>query len=87
MALTQAGLDPGDQILEIDARTGVLRRTIDMRDGVRRLEVVRGALWVLASNPAELVGIDLDEPSQRRHVPLESAHLGRPRGRRRLTCG
>jgi len=73
VAVTQPELDPGDQILEFDARTGVLRRAIDARDGVRRLEVVRGRLWVLASGPAELIGIDLDEPSHRRHVPLESA--------------
>ena len=36
--------------------------------------VFRGRLWVLASNPAELIGIDPDDPSHhRRHVPLESA--------------
>ena len=52
VAVTQPELDPGDQILEFDPRTGELRRTIDVRDGVRRLELARGRLWLLASNPA-----------------------------------
>ena len=72
VAVTQPVLDPGDQILELDRRTGALRRTFDVRDGVRRLEIVSGRLWLLASNHAELIGIDLDDPSDRRHVPLES---------------
>jgi streptogramin lyase len=73
VAVTQPLLDPGDQILVIDPRTGAIRQTIETRDGVRRLEVFRGRLWVLASNRAELIGIDLDEPSHRRHVPLDSS--------------
>jgi len=72
VAVTLPDLDPGDQILEIDPRTGATRRTLDVRDGVRRLQVVRGRLWLLASNPAKLIGIDLDDPSRRRRVPLES---------------
>ena len=35
-----------------------------MRDGVRRLVFARGRLWLLASNPAEIIGIDLTDPVQ-----------------------
>jgi streptogramin lyase len=76
VAVTQPVLDPGDQILEFDARTGALRRSLGVRDGVRRLEVAAGWLWLLASDPAELVGIDLDDPGKRRHVDLESDSSG-----------
>jgi DNA-binding beta-propeller fold protein YncE len=76
VAVSQAGVAPGDQILEIDPGTGATRRTIDVRDGVRRLLVNGGRLWMLASNPGELVGIELDNPSNRHHVDLESETTG-----------
>ena len=66
VALSQAGVAPGDQILELDKRTGETRRTIDVRDGVRRLELAGGRLWMLSSDPAALVGIDLDSGNRRR---------------------
>jgi streptogramin lyase len=71
VALSQAGLAPGDQILELDKRTGETRRTIDVRDGVRRLELAGGRLWMLSSDPAALVGIDLDS-GNRRLVELDA---------------
>jgi len=76
VAVTQPELDPGDQILEYDARTGALRQTIDVRDGVRRLALARGRLWLLASAPAELVGIDRERPRDRIRVNLESNTAG-----------
>ena len=76
MAVSQPQLDPGDQILEIDKQTGLTRRTLDVRDGVRRLELYRGRLWLLASSDAELVGIDVRDPSRRLHVNLETDTSG-----------
>jgi hypothetical protein len=76
VALTQPELDPGDQVLEFDADTGALRRTIDVRDGIRRLALARGRLWLLASAPAALIGIDLADPSHRVRSPLESETAG-----------
>jgi streptogramin lyase len=73
VAVTQPELDPGDQILVVDPRSGAVRRTIGVRDGVRRLAMFRGRLWLLASNRAELVGIDLDGSRPRLHIDLESA--------------
>jgi streptogramin lyase len=72
VALSQAGIAPGDQIMEVDKRTGETRRTIDVRDGVRRLEIARGRLWILSSDPAVLVGIDLDSGNRRR-VELDAS--------------
>ncbi len=74
VAVTQPELDPGDQILVIDPRTGETRRSIDVRDGVRRLVLAGGRLWLLASNPAEVVGIDLSDPGRQRHVRLNADH-------------
>ena len=76
VAVSQPQLDPGDQILEIDKQTGLTRRTLDVRDGVRRLELYRGRLWLLASSYAELVGIDVRDPSRRLHVNLETDNSG-----------
>ena len=76
VAVSQPHLDPGDQILEIDKETGLTRRTLDVRDGVRRLQLYRGRLWLLASSDAELVGIDLRETSRRLHVDLETDSSG-----------
>jgi len=72
VALSQAGVAPGDRILELDKRTGETRRTIDVRDRVRRLELAGGHLWVLSSDPAVLVGIDLDSGNRRR-VDLDAS--------------
>jgi streptogramin lyase len=72
VAVNQPELGPGDQILEIDPSTGATRRTIDVRDGVRRLVLARGHLWLLASDPAEIVGIDL-ETGDRRREPLDAS--------------
>jgi streptogramin lyase len=76
VAVSQPALDPGDQILEIDKQTGLTRRTLDVRDGVRRLELFRGRLWLLASNNAQLVGIDVRDPSRRMPVDLETDSSG-----------
>ena len=76
VSVTQPELDPGDQILVFDARTGTQRQTIPVRDGVRRLALARGRLWLLASAPAELIGIDPDRPSDRIDVDLESNTAG-----------
>ena len=76
VAVSQPQLDPGDQILEIDKQTGLTRRTLDVRDGVRRLQLYRGRLWLLASNGAELVGIDVRDPRRRLHVNLETDSSG-----------
>jgi hypothetical protein len=76
VSVTQPELDPGDQILVFDARTGTQRQMIPMRDGVRRLALARGRLWLLASAPAELIGIDPDRPSDRIRVDLESSTAG-----------
>ena len=72
VALAQTGFASGDQILELDKRTGETRRTIDVRDRVRRLELAGGRLWILSSDPAVLVGIDLDTGNRRR-VDLDAA--------------
>ena len=78
VAVSQPQLDPGDQILEIDKQTGLTRRTLDVRDGVRRLALFRGRLWLLASSDAALVGIDVRDPrpSRRMHVNLETDASG-----------
>jgi streptogramin lyase len=72
VAHSQAGIAPRDQILEVDKSTGETLRTFDVRDGVRRLELARGRLWVLSSAPATLVGIDLDS-GDRRVVELDAS--------------
>jgi hypothetical protein len=71
VAVSQAGFAPGDQILEFDKKTGEARRTFDVRDGVRRLELAGGRLWLLASDPAVLIGLDL-ETGGRRKVSLDT---------------
>ena len=76
VAVSQPQLDPGDQILEIDPRTGLTRRTLDVRDGIRRLELYRGRLWLLASSYAELIGIDVRDPDRRLRVNLETDSSG-----------
>jgi streptogramin lyase len=70
VAVTQPELDPRDQILVIDPRTGETRRTLEVREGIRRLLLARGRLWLLASDPAEVIGIDVRDTSARLHVPL-----------------
>ena len=103
VAVSQPQLDPGDQILEIDKQTGLTRRTIDVRDGVRRLELYRGRLWLLASSDAELVGIDLRDrepppargprdrllrrPDRGLRLPVGDARRRRPGGPRRPAHG
>ena len=75
VAVTQPELDPGDQILVIDPGTGETRQSIDVpRDGVRRLVLARGRLWLLASNPAEVIGLDPSDPARPRHVRLNADH-------------
>jgi hypothetical protein len=76
VAVSQPELDPGDQILEFDARSGALRQTLQVRDGIRRLALARGRLWMLASSPAELIGKDREHPSDRVRVDLESNNAG-----------
>jgi streptogramin lyase len=76
VALSQPQLDPGDQIVEIDSQTGATRRTLDVRDGVRRLTIFRGRLWLLASSDAELIGMDLRDPSRRMHVTFDTDSSG-----------
>jgi hypothetical protein len=76
VAVNPPALDLGDQILELDARTGSLRRTIEVRDSVRRLALAGGRLWLLASAPAELIGFDRDSLSRRVRVDLESNTAG-----------
>ena len=87
VAVTQRELDPGDQILEFDARTGALRRTIDVRDGVRRLALARGRLWLLASAPAELIGHRPRAPERPHPRGPRVEHRGRPHRRAAVSCG
>ena len=76
VAVTQPQLDPGDQVLEIDPDTGATRRTIDVRDGIRRLALMDGRLWLLASDDAQLIGIDLERPRDRVYVRLDTNTSG-----------
>jgi streptogramin lyase len=59
VATTTPELDPGDQILRIDPQTGATTSTLHVPDGVRRLTIAQGGLWLLASNPPRLFRIDL----------------------------
>ena len=59
VATTTPELDPGDQILRIDPASGQIEERLDVVDGVRRLLILDGGLWVLASQPARLLRIDL----------------------------
>ena len=75
VAVTQPEFDPGDQILVIDPKTGETRESITVRrDGVRRLVLARGRLWLLASNPAEIIRIDPSDPSRQPIVRLNADH-------------
>jgi streptogramin lyase/predicted Ser/Thr protein kinase len=75
VAVTTPELDPGDQILEFDSDTGELRRTLTATDRVRRLALLDGGLWFLASRPARVVRIDL-ETRKRRRVRLDGETAG-----------
>ena len=57
------------------------------RDGVRRLVLAGGRLWLLASNPAEVIGIDLSDPARPASCPAQRRPRHRPRGRRGLPVG
>jgi hypothetical protein len=59
VATTTPEEDPGDQILNLDPATGRIREMIEVGDGVRRMVLARGGLWVLRSQPARLTRIDL----------------------------
>jgi virginiamycin B lyase len=75
VATTRPELDPGDQILRIDPRTGAIADTLQVTDGVRRLVLARGGLWLLASKPSRLVRIDL-QTGKRRRILLEGDTAG-----------
>jgi streptogramin lyase len=59
VAVSHAEIHSGDQILAYDARTGQLRQTLNVLDGVRRLVLADGGLWMLTVSPARLARIDL----------------------------
>ncbi len=64
-----------DDLLRYDARSGALRERIEVTRGVRRLLREGGGLWMLASDPARVVRIDL-RTRHRRKLVLEAATGG-----------
>jgi streptogramin lyase len=57
---------PTNQVLRIDPATGAIRETLDVTNGVRRLLVHDGALWMISSTPAQLIRVDLGSPNRTR---------------------
>ena len=64
-----------DTLLRFDADTGRLIEELQITWGVRRLIRRGGALWLLASDPARLIRIDV-RTKQRRKLPLETGRAG-----------
>jgi hypothetical protein len=75
VATTTPELDPGDQILRIDQDTGATRRTFHAPDGIRRLTLAHGRLWLLASNPPRLIRMD-PQTGRRRGQRLAGQNAG-----------
>ena len=65
------GLEPPNQLVRIDPSTHAVLDTREITYGVRRIEILDGGLWLLASNPARLTRIDLDT-GDRRHLELDA---------------
>ena len=61
--------------MEIDARSGAHRRTFTVSDRVRRLALLDGGLWFLASRPARAVRVDL-KTRKRERVRLDGELAG-----------
>jgi DNA-binding beta-propeller fold protein YncE len=59
VALSPPGIDTADQLFAFDAKTEALKYTLPVLDGVRRLVILDGHLWLLASKPARLERVDL----------------------------
>jgi streptogramin lyase len=71
VVVTTPGISPPNQLLRIDPETHEVVDSREITYGVRRLAVAAGGLWMLASNPARLVRIDL-ETRKRRSIELEA---------------
>ena len=74
VAITTPGIS-GDAVLRIDPKTGAVRERLKVIDSVRRIQVARGALWLLASQPSTLVRIGLEKRKRQRYR-LESVSAG-----------
>jgi hypothetical protein len=62
---------PTDVLLRYDARTGAVRERYRVLKGVRRVATAAGGVWLLASDPARLVRIDL-RSGRRRKLALDA---------------
>ena len=75
VAVSDPTIHTGDRILEFDAGTGSLKRTLNVLNGVCRLIVSDGALWMLGSTPARLARIDL-RTGKRHRIRFEANQSG-----------
>jgi streptogramin lyase len=75
VAVSYSDMHSGDQILQYDARTRSLERTLNVLNGVRRLVLADGGLWMLGSTPARLARIDL-RTGRRHRIRFEAASSG-----------
>jgi streptogramin lyase len=66
VAISQPTVHTNDMVLAYDAATGQLERTLNVLDGVRRLLVAEGGLWMLSSGPARIARVDLRTGKRKR---------------------
>jgi serine/threonine-protein kinase len=75
VALSQPSVHSGDLLVGFDATTGARTHTLNVLNGVCRLLVAHGALWLLSSNPARLARID-QRTGKRRRMRLGAGAAG-----------